>query len=149
MNYSGFFKRFGAALIDGSILLIPSLILGGSASTLAWTGSIGLGILLQLAYYPIFESSKLNATPGKAILGLAVVSESGETLTFKAAVIRLACRYLSIATCYIGYVMQVFTKKRQTLHDILSEAVVIDRESPDLNYFTVWTEQFKVVVNKL
>ncbi|MCC2680043.1 MAG: hypothetical protein K0R29_2619 [Pseudobdellovibrio sp.] len=149
VSYSGFFKRFGAAIIDGFILLIPTMILGGSVSTVAWSGSIGLSILLQLCYYPIFESSRLNATPGKAILGIAVVSESGETLTFKAAVIRLACRYLSIATCYIGYIMQLFTKKRQTLHDILSEAVVIDRESPDINYFTVWTEQFKAVVNKL
>lgn len=149
MNYSGFFKRFGAALIDGFILLIPSMILGGSVASFAWPGSIGLGILLQLCYYPIFESSKLNATPGKAIVGIAVLSETGETLTFKASVIRLLCRYLSVATCYIGYIMQLFTKKRQTLHDILSEAVVIDRESPDLNYFTVWTEQFKAIVNRI
>lgn len=149
MNYSGFLRRFGAAFIDGFILFIPSMILGGSVSTMAITGSIGLGILLQLAYYPIFESSKLNATPGKAIMGMVVLSEAGETLTFKAAVIRLVCRYLSVATCYIGYIMQLFTKKRQTLHDILSEAVVIDRESADLNYFSVWTEQFKAVINKL
>jgi uncharacterized RDD family membrane protein YckC len=149
MNYSGFFRRFGASFIDGLILAVPTLLIGGGGFSMTIPGSIGIGLLLQLAYYPIFESSKLNATPGKAIMGMVVLTEAGETLTFKAAVIRLVCRYLSMAICYIGYLMQPFTKKRQTLHDILSEAVVIDRETPDLNYFTVWTEQFIAVVNKL
>ena len=45
--------------------------------------------------------------------------------------------------------MQLFTSKRQTLHDMLAEAVVVDREVPDVNYFTVWKDQFKVVVGKL
>jgi uncharacterized RDD family membrane protein YckC len=147
MKYSGFFRRFAASFIDGLILAVPTLMIGGGGFSFTVSGSIGIGLLLQLAYYPVFESSRLNGTPGKSIMGMVVLSESGETLTPKSAFIRLVCRYLSMAICYIGYLMQPFTKKRQTLHDILSEAVVIDRETPeDLNYFKVWTEQFKTIV---
>jgi hypothetical protein len=53
-----------------------------------------------------------------------------------------------MATLYIGFIMQLFTAKRQTLHDMLSEAVVVDQIVPDLNYFTVWKSQFKEIVNK-
>jgi uncharacterized RDD family membrane protein YckC len=147
MTYSGFLRRFGAAIIDGLVLWVPSLIFGGASASIF--GSLGVSFLLGLIYYPIFESSKLSATPGKAILGMVVLSESGEPLTIKAAAIRFFCRYISIATCYIGYIMQIFTTKRQTLHDMLSESVVIDRKSPDLNYFRIWVDQFKTVVNKL
>lgn len=47
--------------------------------------------------------------------------------------------------CYIGYLMQPFTSKRQTLHDMVSESVVIRRDTPDLNYFAVWRDQLKIV----
>lgn len=147
MNYSGFLRRFLASIIDSFILFIPSLFLGGS--TQSFLGGLGVGLVLGFIYYAIFESSVLSATPGKALLGMSVLSEAGERLTIKAASIRYFCRYISLAICYIGYIMQLFTSKRQTLHDLLSEAVVIDRDAPDLNYFAVWKEQFKEVVNKL
>lgn len=144
MEYTGFWRRLCAKIIDGLILMIPSLLVGGGTPA-----SIGIGVILSLLYGAIYESSVLCATPGKALMHMIVLSEAGERLTFKAAVIRNLGQYISIFTCYIGYIMQIFTKKRQTLHDILSESVVIDRNSPDLNYFTVWVDQFKVIVNKL
>lgn len=147
MNYSGFGRRLGAALIDGIIMILPSLAFGGSMSSIS--GSIGLNLILGLVYYPVFESSALCGTPGKALLKMVVVSESGDRLTFKGATVRFFCRYISVATCYIGYFMQLFTQKRQTLHDMLSESVVIDREMPDMNFFAAWKDQFKSVVNSL
>ncbi|MGZ3690981.1 MAG: RDD family protein [Pseudobdellovibrio sp.] len=147
MQYSGFIRRFLAYIIDCFILAIPSIFLGGSAQSAP--GGFGLGFILGIVYYAIFESSVLSATPGKALMGMVVVTEGGDRLSFKAAVIRYFARYLSIAICFIGYLMQLFTSKRQTLHDMLSESVVIDKESPDLNYFTVWKEQFKDVVGRL
>ena len=147
MTYSGFIRRFLALAIDGFILFIPSLFLGGSTQSIF--GGVSSGLILGLIYYPIFESSVLSATPGKALMGMVVVTEAGERLTFKSAVIRYFSRYISIVTCYIGYLMQLFTAKRQTLHDMISESIVIDRESPDLNYFAVWKEQLKDVVARL
>lgn len=147
MEYAGFFRRLGAYLIDLIILVIPSIFLGVNSGN--FPTSFGLGFLIALCYRPVFESSALSATPGKALLGLVVVSESGERINFKTALIRFACSYISMIFLYIGYLMQPFTSRRQTLHDMISETVVIRRESPDLNYFKVWRDQLKDVFSKL
>ncbi len=147
MNYTGFLRRMAALFIDSLILWIPSLLLGTGLQSIP--SSIGLGLVLGILYYSIFESSAMCSTPGKALMNIVVVSESGDRLTFKAAIIRYLCRYISSAILGIGYLMQLFTSKRQTLHDMLAEAVVIDREVPDVNYFTVWKDQFKAVIGKL
>lgn len=146
MKYSGFFRRLVANIIDSLILFIPSAMLGTSIQSVP--SSLGFGLLIGLLYFTVFESSELKGSPGKALMGMVVLSEAGERLTFKAAVIRYFCRYISMAILYIGFIMQLFTTKRQTLHDMLSEAVVVDQEMPDLNYFTVWKNQFKEIVNK-
>ena len=147
MNYTGFSRRFAALLIDSLILWIPSLFLGSGLQSIPST--IGLGLVFGIIYYAIFESSAMSSTPGKALMGIVVLTESGDRLTFKAACIRYLCRYISSAILGIGYFMQLFTSKRQTLHDMLAEAIVIDREIPDVNYFTVWKDQFKAVIGKL
>ena len=147
MIYAGFFRRYAAALIDALIMIVPSLFIGGSVAVIPL--SFGLGLVLGLLYKPVFESSVMAATPGKALMGIVVQSEDGQTLTYKKAVIRYLCSYLSIAIMGIGYLMQPFTSRRQTLHDMLSEAVVIRKEIPDLNYFIVWKDQLKNIFSKL
>jgi len=147
MKYTGFWRRFFAYFIDGLILSIPGLLLGGGF------GQMGVGygvhLILGFLYYPFFESSVMSATPGKALLGMLVLSETGDRITFKTAVIRYFSRYLSMILMLVGYFMQIFTSKRQTLHDMISETVVIDKDSADLNYFTVWKNQLKEVIDKL
>jgi uncharacterized RDD family membrane protein YckC len=157
MNYAGFWKRFLASFIDGLILLIPSFALravtGGSAAGfgLGFGISFGSGLIIGFLYRPFFESSAMEATPGKALLNLSVKSESGARLTFKQACIRHFASYLSMLILYVGYLMQPFTARRQTLHDMLAEAVVVQNTepAPDLNYFKVWKEQFQAVMDRL
>jgi uncharacterized RDD family membrane protein YckC len=145
--YAGFWRRFGASFIDALIISLPGLVVGGSFNSLGV--SVGLPTLIGFFYFPIFESSVLKATPGKALLNMLVLTESGERVSFKSAFIRFATSYLSSLICYIGYLIQPFTSKRQTLHDMISETIVVDQKSPDINYFTAWKEQFKEVTNKL
>lgn len=136
MKYSGFWRRAIASLIDGTILIIPSLVF-------TYIIPIFGGMLLSLVYKPIFESSELMATPGKAIMGLRVVSEAGERLSLKQAFIRYVGTLLSGIIMGIGYLMNLFTEKKQTLHDIIAQTVVIDQLAPDLNYFQAWLTQIK------
>lgn len=145
-QYSGFWIRFIAYFIDAIILTIPTLLAGISRQFIL---GLGVNLFIGLFYYPIFESSELMGTPGKALMGLVVTSEKGERITFKAAMVRYFMKYVSALICYVGYFMQIFTARRQTLHDMVSETVVISRQTPDLNYFTVWKNQFKNVVDKL
>lgn len=147
MIYAGFFRRFVALIIDFFILILPSFFVGGTYSI--WGGS-GFGFILWFLYKPFFESSILCGTPGKAIMGIVVVTENEQArLSFKQAVIRFFSSYISFFICFIGYLMQPFTSKRQTLHDMISESIVIRKELPDMNYFTAWLDQVKDVFNKL
>lgn len=84
MIYAGFFRRLAASLIDGLILIIPTALLGGSLGS-SYAG-FGFGFVIVVLYRPIFESSVLCGTPGKALMGIVVVSENeGTQLTFKKA----------------------------------------------------------------
>lgn len=149
MNYAGFWRRFAATSIDGIILMIPGFlagfVFGGNGTNLA------IGVVLGFLYKPFFESSILAGTPGKALMDIAVQTESGSQITFKQAAIRFFCAYISGLIACIGYLMQPFTARRQTLHDMIAETVVVKRDgpTPDLNYFTVWKDQMKTIVNKL
>ncbi len=147
MNYAGFWRRFLALLIDSLILAIPGLVVTGAVSHFA-TG-VFAGVVLGFFYFPIFESSIMSATPGKALMGIAVVTETGGRITYKTAVIRFFSHYLSVVLLYVGYLMQPFTAKRQTLHDMISGTVVVDHKSEDINYFTAWKNEFKTVFDKL
>lgn len=148
-NYAGFWIRFIANIIDSLLLMLPSMLIGATYGS-HFIFAISGGLIVGLLYYPFFESSVLAATPGKALLGLAVVNENYEPITFKQACIRHLSKFVSAMVMYIGYLMQPFTSRRQTLHDMMSETVVIRRESdPNLNYFRVWLNQVKFIFNKL
>jgi len=84
-----------------------------------------LGILFGWLYYAIFESSRFQATPGKAILGLKVTNENFESIGFGQASGRFFGKILSILIIGIGYLMIGLTKKRQGLHDILAHTFVL------------------------
>lgn len=136
MVYAGFWRRGAALFVDCLICLIPNLFFG-------WVIPVAGPILFTALYKPIFEASFLKATPGKAIMGIVVLSEQGTQLTLKAAVIRFLASYLSGLILCIGYLMNVFTGKRQTLHDMIAESVVVMQESPNVNYFDVWLNELK------
>lgn len=142
MVYSGFWRRFMATVIDALIILIPAAILG---TLVPYVGGLVLGLL----YKPVFEASPLKGTPGKAMMRMVVLSEAGERLTLKQSYIRYFCSILSGFVLGIGYLMNLFTAKRQTLHDMIAESVVINQDAPDLNYFQVWLAEVKVIFNRL
>lgn len=142
MVYAGFWRRFVASFLDGLIILIPAWIIG---MLIPYVG----GIILGLLYKPVFEASVMKATPGKAMMGMTVLSESGERLTLKQAYIRYFCSILSGLVLCIGYLMNLFTAKRQTLHDMIAESVVIKQDPPDMNYFKVWKDEASVLFSRL
>ncbi len=135
-NYCGFWKRFLAFIIDGLILFFVSVVFPP------------IGLLSFIMYYPVFHSSRLQATPGKALLGLKVVSSNGETLSYKYAFLRELAKFLTTATLGVGYMMILFTKRKQTLHDYLLDAVVMTTEEKDENYFYAWWDQVKFLFSK-
>lgn len=138
MIYAGFWRRFSAFVIDFVILIVPGLIL---SFIIPYPAIAVIGYL----YHCIFNSSVLMATPGKVMMGIAVVDEKGNQLTLLKSSIRYVCSFISAMFFCIGYIMSLFTSKRQTLHDLVTSSVVILKTAPELNYFEVWLAEIKKI----
>ena len=73
------------------------------------------------------ESSHRQATLGKMLLGLQVTDLEGNRISFGVATGRHFAEYLSALTLGLGYIMNVFTDKRQCLHDKVARTLVLER----------------------
>jgi uncharacterized RDD family membrane protein YckC len=140
-RYGGFWRRAAAALIDILILGV-FIILFIIALGKAWQATFGdssesesgMYWLLFLApivitwVYAIFFESDEGATPGKQVLGIKVCRMDGG----QPGVLRLTARWflhaLSAAILGVGFLMALWTKKKQTLHDILTGTLVVRKE---------------------
>jgi uncharacterized RDD family membrane protein YckC len=79
-------------------------------------------IVLPWLYYALLESSSKQATIGKALLGLRVVSAQGLPLSFGRATGRYFGKFLS--HLLFGHLLVLMTKRKQALHDKLAGTVV-------------------------
>lgn len=139
MIYSGFWRRFLALLIDGVFIWIICLI------TIIPYFLPPLCLVIMAYYHVVFEVSPLRATPGKALMKIAVVKSNGEKLTIKDSIIRFAISFLSSALLCLGYLIALFTEKKQTFHDFVADTVVIDEVFADTNYWQIFLEQSKII----
>jgi uncharacterized RDD family membrane protein YckC len=80
---------------------------------------------LEALYYTCFTCSSKRATPGKMALGLTVVGMHGQRISFWQSLGRHIARYLSALILCIGFLIQPFTKRRQALHDLIAETLVL------------------------
>ena len=76
-------------------------------------------------YTALFESSAMQATPGKKAIGLKVTDLQGNRISFGRATGRYFAEWITGMTLFVGYVMVAFTQKRQTLHDMIAGTVVV------------------------
>ena len=100
-----------AACSDDDDIIIPA-------------GSV-LPIALGLLYFGYFESSTWQATLGKRALGIYVTGMDGERISAARAVGRHLASWISDAVFLAGYLIQLFTPKRQALHDIIAGTLVL------------------------
>ena len=71
------------------------------------------------------ESSSVQGTVGKLATGTVVVNYDGQRMSFGQAVKRNLAKNISfIVPLYIGYLMVLFTKKNQSLHDKIADTLV-------------------------
>lgn len=147
--YGGFWRRVAAMFLDVLILgaldtIILSVLglnnrlisseLTNQANTvnvnLSYDDSSGISIVLFWLYFSILESSKYKATIGKMVLGLKVSDIKGNRITFSRATGRFFAKIISTVLFLAGYIMIVFTRKKQGLHDKLAKTLVLKTETP-------------------
>lgn len=84
-----------------------------------------LGIVLFWLYFALQESGPHQATWGKRLFGLRVTDADGARLSFARASGRTFAKYISYMTLYIGYMMAGWTQKKQALHDLIADTLVV------------------------
>jgi len=129
--YAGFWLRFVAFIVDLIAILVISFVVG---FVLALAGldfsdhtSNWIGFLIMVFYHAFFESSASMGSPGKMLLGIVVMNESGSRLSFGMALARNALKYVSGLILLIGFIIAAFTERKQALHDILTKSLVMRR----------------------
>ena len=127
---AGFFLRLGAYLIDAILLGIINFVIGMVVGmilpeAIAGVVCMGIGILIGLAYFAYMESSEKQATFGKQALGIMVTDMEGRRITTGNAVVRYLSKILSGLILMIGFLMVLFTERKQGLHDIIAKTLVI------------------------
>jgi uncharacterized RDD family membrane protein YckC len=151
-SYAGFWLRVVAAIIDGLILGIPLgfiffLLMFSAFPLLMHTQdptTIVMAVLPRILflfviylvaswlYWGLMESSAWQATLGKKALGLQVTDMAGSRPTFGKASGRFfagrgigTVPYVGGLYFLVSCVMAGFTEKKQALHDIIANCLVI------------------------
>lgn len=149
--YAGFWLRFVAVFLDSLLFSLISVPLSlFFMTTIAakflqvgdWEGGdlplevvlpilpfiVLLGLLLTVlwySYFAVLESSEWQASIGKKVMGLKVTDLNGNRLTFGRAAGRAFGKAITDMTFTIGYLIAGFTQKKQALHDILADCLVL------------------------
>jgi uncharacterized RDD family membrane protein YckC len=126
---AGFWQRFGAAFLDGLILLIPSIIL-----RIVFKDNAGIYYLLQtvisLGYYTYFEGGPTGATIGKRALGIRVYDfRQGGAIGYGRGFLRQIGKYISAIVFFLGYLWMLWDKEKQCWHDKIAGTVVVPADA--------------------
>ena len=149
--YAGFWKRAAAYFIDYFVVtaityavMIPLAMIGavglGGAASAGAEGPFATGagvavlvviylvaVLMPLLYFAWMHASSSQATLGKMAVGIKVVRSDGTRISFWRAVGRIFATILSSLILLIGYIMAGFTERKQALHDMVCDTLVVDK----------------------
>jgi uncharacterized RDD family membrane protein YckC len=154
--FADFWPRFLAHLIDGLILgaacmiiLVPFFFLTGASARFANFPRhpdpnaeaaflatfffiiiifVIISVLLQWLYFAYLESGEKQATWGKQAMGMYVTDMAGQRITFGRASGRFFAKIVSgLVPFFIGYIMAAFTARKQALHDMIANTLVLKR----------------------
>jgi uncharacterized RDD family membrane protein YckC len=136
VTYAGFWRRFGAHFIDTCLVSLVFMALGllmgmtvasGDANPEDFTILDGLSVIAGWLYYTLMESSSKQGTIGKQVMGIRVTDLEGGQISFARANGRHFGKILSALILGIGYLMILFTEKKQTLHDMMAGCLVVKK----------------------
>ncbi|MFI5000404.1 MAG: RDD family protein [Reyranellales bacterium] len=133
LAYGGFWIRVVAYLIDAILLSIAGGILGAATGMNLFATDMEhyhyetnlISLAVAWLYFALLESSERGATVGKMAVGLRVVTEQGERLSFLNATGRYFAKFISAVILGIGFIMVAFTDRKRGLHDMIAATLVI------------------------
>jgi len=150
--YAGFISRFVAFIIDMLIINVSvlaitwfvsvtielinlqafynifSILLPGASSTFEQLLSqltAGFFISLVIATYFIFFWVLAGYTPGKALMGVRIITTEGRKISFLRALLRYLAYFLSAVLFFLGFLWIFVDRRRQGWHDKIANTYVI------------------------
>ena len=84
-------------------------------------------LILNWLYNAVSTSSVKQGTPGMILSRIVITDVHGERISFLRATGWHVAKLLSYYTLFIGFAIQPFSKRRQTLHDRVAGTVVLRR----------------------
>jgi uncharacterized RDD family membrane protein YckC len=136
-GFVGFGRRFIAYAIDIIIIILFTTVLNTALIAIVvaleldsldvTTIYLGIYFMVYISYFIFTESSAKQATFGKLIMKIKVVNSDGDRLSVLNSTIRNFGRILSGLILGLGYIMIVFTPKKQALHDKIAKTYVVNR----------------------
>lgn len=131
MNPVGFWRRFGAMLLDGLLFGLPlslllSIILGGEENDYL----IDVITFLYLLLLPLFWN---GYTIGKRVVGIRIVKMNGENVGIGNMLLReLVGRLIYIITFGIGLIvsaiMVAVREDKRSIHDLIAGTYVTSNQ---------------------
>jgi uncharacterized RDD family membrane protein YckC len=141
-------SRFGAQLIDWLILLVPVVVLtvivvgvATNSDTGAWvTGILGFlaYLVVALLYAPLLmarDGEHNGQTWGKQMLGITVVRDGGESMSFGYAALReiavkglavnIASSIIPIIPWFLNYFWPLWDDENRCIHDMICSTHVV------------------------
>lgn len=120
-------RRVGAVVIDS---ILASIVIAITLIILQGRGGLLLiYLILYPAYFAVAEAWA-GHTPGKAVLGLTVIQENGDSISTEQAVIRNVIRPIDgIFNYLVGLVVILVTGSNQRLGDLAANTLVARKQS--------------------
>lgn len=135
-QHASIFKRFAAFVIDILIFSVGLNIIWKindaipDSTKLLSDNVFWVFIIWLLILFPLMESL-IQATPGKFLVGIKVVTEKGKKLNILHAFLRFILCIINLAAIKITLLINSITFDGRFLHDRLSSSKVVDRSQND------------------
>ena len=131
---AGIGTRFLALVIDTIILAVLRLFLMILLAPQTLAQEFLLALVLDIGttvpYYWYFWTRVGGQTPGKSLLRIRVMSESGTDLSDRQALLRVLGYYLGQLSIGLGFVWAAFNREQQGWHDKLAHSLVVTSDLP-------------------
>lgn len=168
---AGLGSRFLALLVDLMIQLAANIVLillvliafsipgtqrhfrGMSDAASKWfaAGLILVYFCLYWGYFSLFEAFRNGQTPGKRVMKIRVIKDSGRQITFFEALARNLLRVVDSMPLYlIGTISILVTKQNKRLGDLVADTIVVHERSDEFaSYLPMPTSSFIVAPNQI
>jgi len=123
-NFAGFLIRFAAFFIDALILTVPIIYVKKNFAENAVYINMAISAIYNTAFVGFY-----GKTPGKMLFRLKIIKTSGDNVNFIDAFKRYLATILSQIILFAGYLMVIWDKRKQALHDKIAKTYVVIEET--------------------